>query len=1165
MKKKLIKGFSLDRGKVCKIWMTMRLIVFLFFVSLIHVSASVYSQKTRLNIKFENATLQEVFKTIQEKTEFDFFYKNEQIPAARISVQYQNEAVEVILDKVLNGTGLTYHVLDKDIVISEKGTATNGNAVQQQKTVSGKVTDSAGSPLPGVSVVIKGTTNAIITDADGNYSLSKVPTNATLIFSFVGMKSREVKTEGKISINVKLEEDNVGIEEVVAIGYGTRKKSDLTGAVSQISSEKLQNEVKMSPEQAMQGKMAGVFVSNPGSDPNARSTVQIRGVSTLGFNDPLYVIDGVPVYEYGAYDGGSSRVSDLRGKINVLNLINPDDIESISVLKDASATAIYGVRASNGVILISTKRGSKGNIKTSFSSKFGIQNINKRYDVLSVGDYVSLTNEGWKNNTALTPDAKITRYYDSTSPYYLGNLAQTNWLDEAVIKNAMIQDNNVNVSGGNEISNYSVGAGYASQENALFYSKFSRYSFFLNSDHKLAKWLKIGESYRFVYSKSNYYNSTVGISDMTFATPWQPLYDAKGLYGLAVPGRTVNGEFISRGYGASTKPNFLGSEYTNKNVFNLYRNLGTFYAEVYPLAGMRIRGTVSFDRYSNMREFYNEEKSGLFDADNGKLTGNGNTYGRRSSVNSNIVKEFLVGYNRSFGKHNFDLVVNAMDQKCNWEVDDLGINTGSTITSWDQRMIDEGLDSKNKGCFYERVESGLQGYMGRLSYNYNSKYYLDATVRRDGTSRFAPGYKWGTFPSIAAAWRISSESFMQGIDWMNDLKIRAGWGKTGNQETGNFAYLSLINTSPKYALGSTTGNGTLNSASALSNYPVTELSWETVTTSNVGADAILLNNKLSVTAEYYFRHTAGILQTISIPMVVGVITDPTVNLAQVDNSGFEFQTGYADKVGKLGYNVSINLTTITNKVKKLYLDKPNTNNYQRIEKGYSMNYIYGYKMGGIFQSTDEVTAHKAKYSDTGYDAQKSPGDIWFQDLYGAPAADAASTVYKSYKPDGTVNSYDQTYLGKTIPGYYYGINIGLNYSNWDMNLNFRGVGDVQKINYIKWAGEAMNSGGTNMLASTLGRWTSTNHSTTMPRAVANDPTGNTRISDRWVEDAGFFRLQNLQIGYNFKGPVLKKYGLTNLRCFLSGSNLFIITPYSGLDPEDDTTPVTYMVGLNLNF
>jgi TonB-linked SusC/RagA family outer membrane protein len=1164
MKKKLIRGISLDREKVRKIWMTMRLIVILFFVSLIHVSASVYSQKTKLNIRVENASLQQVFKVLQEQSEFDFFYKNEQIPTeARVSIQYQNESIEVILDKILTGTGLTYHVLDKDIVISSKGGAKSEIVSQQQKSVSGKVSDSTGGGLPGVSVVVKGTTTGVITDMDGKYTLARVPENAILQFSFVGMKRQEISIEGKTTINVTLAEDAIGIEEVVAIGYGTRAKKDLTGAVSQISSIEITKQVTMSPQLSMQGKMAGVYVSNPGSDPNTRPSIRIRGVSTMGFNDPLYVVDGIPLTEGGSASS-DARAQDLRGTVNVLNMINPNDIESISVLKDASATAIYGVRASNGVILITTKRGSEGKVKVNLTANYGIQNINNRYDVANIADYVAWTNEAIANNTALSPNADYKKFFDATNANYLGNSPDytNDWLNKTLVKNAPVQDYNLSVTGGNKVSNYAVGAGYASQEDAMYKSNLNRYSFFLNSDHKLNKYFKVGESFRYIYSKAK----DIGGPDLTTAlsAPWQPLYDETQPNGIALPGRTIDGKFLSNGYGGGTRSNFLSNQFNNFSERNLIRNMGSFYAEFSPLEGLRFKGTFSFDTYSNTREQYQTDERGLYENTRGLRYTTGTFYGRRVNENINIVKEFLIGYTKSFGKHNVDLVLNAMDQKVQWNNSQESINANSAITSWDQRRIDEGWAAIDKGLLYERILSGLQGYMGRMSYNYDHKYYLDATIRRDGTSKFGPGYKWGTFPSFGAVWRISSEGFMKDISWLNDLKIRGGWGKTGNQETRDFAFLSLVNYNPKYALGAgAPGDGVINAAAVLGDFPVENMSWETVTSSSFAVDAILLDSKLSFTGEYYNRLTDGILQTISIPLVVGALNAPVVNLAQVENKGFEFQVGYTNKVGKLGYNASLNLTTVKNNVKTLYRGLPSTSGNSRTEQGYSMGFIYGYKTDGIFQTIEDVSAWKATTTDAGKDAFKSMGDVRFVDLYGAPIAGDPAGALKHYAPDGKIDGNDQTYLGKTIPGYYYGINLGFDYNNWDLSFNFRGVGDVQRINTDGKL--SIGAGGGNFLAAYRDRWTTTNASNTIPRAANGDPAGNNRISDRMIEDAGFLRFQNLQLGYNFKGSILQKVGFSSLRCFVSGSNLFVITPYTGLDPENDTTPTTFSIGANLNF
>jgi TonB-linked SusC/RagA family outer membrane protein len=1125
-----------------------------------------YSQRTTINLKMENVSIKDVLRVIEDKSEYYFLYNNDLINVNRkVSIDAKNEKIQNVLSLLFADRSVSFLVKDRQIVLSPLVIGENNpeSSVQKSKTIKGKVTDSSGQPLPGVSVVVKGTTIGIITDAAGDFSLSNVPEGASLSFSFVGMKQEEIKIGNQTVLNVILQEDAIGIEEVVAIGYGTRAKRDLTGAVSQINAEEITKQVTMTPQLSMQGKMAGVFVSNPGSDPNARPTIRIRGVSTLGYNEPLYVVDGIPLTEGG--DAGTGRVADLRGSVNVLNMINPNDIESISVLKDASASAIYGVRAANGVILITTKRGSVGKVKVNLTANYGVQNINNRYDVANIEEYVAWTKEAWANNPNITPNADYKKYFDPANPNYMGNSPNytQDWLDAALVKNAPIQDYNLSVTGGNNISNYAVGAGYASQEDAIWKSNMNRYSFFLNSDHKLNKYFKVGESYRYVYSKAlDVSGSDLGV---VFGEPWQPLYDSTQADGFALPGRTIDGKFLSRGYGGATRNVFPTNDSYNYQVRDLVRNMGSFYAEFSPFDGLRFKGTFSFDTYSNVQERMMTDERGLYEASRGIRYVTGPNYRRRVNENINIIKEFFIGYTKKYGNHNVDLVLNAMDQKINWNNTQFEVIANSTITSWDMRRIDEGWAATDKTLFYERIPSGLQGYMGRLSYNYNSKYYLDVTVRRDGTSKFGPGYKWGTFPSFGAVWRISSEGFMKDITWLNDLKIRGGWGKLGNQETRDFAFLSVVNYNPKYSTGtgSLPGDGVINGAAVLGDFPIPDMSWETVTSTSIGFDAIMFNNKLSFTAEYFNRFTDGILQTITIPLVVGALNKPVVNLAQVENKGFEFQAGYADKIGKIGYNASVNFTTVKNMVKKLYRDMPSTNGNSRVEVDYPINFIYGYKTDGIFQNTDDVAAWKATTTDAGKDAYKSPGDIRFVDLYGAPTAEDPANAFKHYAPDGKIDGNDQTYLGKTIPGYYYGINLGADYSNWDLSVNFRGIGDVQRVNTE--GKQTIVPDGGNFLAAYRDRWTTTNPSNTIPRSAIGDPAGNNRISDRHVEDAGFIRLQNVQLGYSFKGIILQKMGFANLRCYLSGSNLFVITKYSGLDPEDNTTPTTFSVGANLNF
>lgn len=1112
--------------------------------------------------QFRQTPLKEVLNEVERQLSYSIIYKkNEVNEEKRISRNFKDASIEDVLNAVLDAN-LSYSIEGKIIVISAKlGT----EAVVPLKKVSGIVKDEKGEPIIGASISVKGTSRGTITDLDGKFTLD-APDNGTLVITYIGYKGQDLKVAGKSSFNIVLEESSKALEEVVVIGYGSRTKKDLTGAISQIKADDIAQSNTMSPEFAMQGKMAGIQISNPGSGPAARPEIRIRGVSTLGYNDPLYVIDGIPLTEGGANASSTSnaRFGTFRGNVNVFNMINPNDIESISVLKDASATAIYGVRASNGVILITTKRGSEGKTNVDLSMSYGIQNISKKYDVVGINEYVDWSLEAINANPAYVKD-QYYPFFDKTSSRYMGNSANyaKDWRDALLNENAAIQDYNISITGGNKATNYALGAGYAMQDDAIYDDSFDRYSFFLNSDHKVGNWLKLGESYRFVYSHYDD-RTSADLSSVSFVMPWQPLYDANASNGLATPGRTFDGKLMPYGYGAATIDNFLAKDMYSKTQRDLVRNLGTFYAELTPLKGLRLKGTVSFDYYTNKNDTYTEANVGVYTIGRGTPYTVGNTYSLGESKNINIVKEFLVGYNETFGKHSVDLVLNAMDQDIKWNVSNMSVNNNSPITSWDQHYINEGWASADKNAYYERYSSGLIGYMGRFSYNFDSKYYFDATVRRDGTSKFAPGYKWGTFPSFAGAWRLSSESFMQGITWLDDLKLRGGWGKTGNQETRDYAYLSLVNSNPKAAFGSgTDGNGTIYQAAALGDFPVNDMTWETVTTTSLGFDLIALSNRLSFTAEYYSRNTDGILQQIDLPLVIGALSKPVVNLAKVSNRGIEMQASFNEKFGEVGFNASANFTTVRNRVSDLYRGRPSTSGNLRIEDSYTMNFIYGYKTDGIFQTEAEVAEWKKNNNDVGYSSQKAPGDVRYVDLNGAPVAGSSEGTLKSYSPDGKIDDYDKTYLGKTIPGYYYGISLGTDYKNWDLQLNFRGVGDVQKVSSLGLL--SINGGGQNFLTDYRNRWTKENPSNTIPRAIQNDPSGNNRISDRFVSDADFFRFQNFQIGYNFKGSLLTKAGIRKLRCYFSGSNLFVISSFNDLDPENITTPTTFTLGANISF
>ncbi len=1062
------------------------------------------------------------------------------------------------------------------------------------REIRGQVTDAAtNESLPGVSVVLKGSTRGTTTDVGGAFRLlipdqSAEAGEATLVFSYVGYETQEIVAGNQTTLTVSLKASASTLGEVVVIGYGERQRKDLTGAVSVVGGDDLVKNKAINPELSMQGRLPGVFVSTPGGAPNQRPTVRIRGVNTLGFNEPLYVVDGVPITEYGngvPQSGNTAQAGDIRGTVNILALINPQDIESISVLKDASSAAIYGVRAANGVVLITTKRGKVGRPRIELAASRGVQNLPKRFDVLPLPEYVGLVREMYANNPATA--ANLPNFYKEGNAAYLGNLPGTDWQAAIVQKNAVIEDYSAKVSGGSESTTYYLSGGYSRTESPIQQNDLKRYSLALNLTSKIGRLFEVGFTNRLSYVQA-LDNSQTDLSSTWRYAPWQPIYATTGFPAFNGFAQVVNPTFaanpsfdptrVSLGggpftitntgllYGSATRSNVLGQWDVRQSRYNLLRNIGSAYAQVEPLKGLKLRGTFSADWYLNNRmlwqgiDFYRFTSpfTNVFSATNGTSKG---LINQRLSRNYNLVKEFSVNYARVLGGHSVDVLLNAMDQK-------YGYNMTSANNSQINYYSPDALALLNTAPYSTGQvipeNNALQGYLGRLSYNFKSRYYLDATVRRDGTSRFSPTYRWGTFPSLAVAWRLSAESFMKSLTWLSDLKIRAGIGEIGNQETTQFGFVSLVNFNPDYAYGSGLNGdaiGALQNGIRLASLPIENLTWERVLTKNIGFDASLLQNRLTATIEYYDKKTSGILQAVTLPTSAGLDDGfaPVNNIATVRNSGFEFQVGYNGKVGEgFSYSVSGNLTTVKNQVSGLYRDLAFVSGNNRTELTQPIGYLYGYQFGGIFQNQEEIDAYKSSKPSTttardGINADRVvPGDAYFQDVNG----------------DGVVNANDRTYLGKTIPGYFYGLNLGAGFKGFDLSLFFQGVGDVQAVNGDRQAGIAMTSENINAWTDVRDRWTPSNPSTTLPRAVQGDPASNNRFSDRFVEDASFVRLKNVQLGYTLPQVLTSRLvGLTNVRLYVTGNNLLTFTNWSGLDPENDAIPPTrsWILGLNVNF
>jgi TonB-linked SusC/RagA family outer membrane protein len=1072
---------------------------------------------------------------------------------------------------------------------------------QTTVTISGRIIDSATTaPINGVNIVAGSSKKGIASDANGNFKIT-VPAGSMLNFSSTGYQSYSFVASKDEVITVILATRSVALTDVVVIGYGERRKKDITGAVASVGADAIQKSSSLTPELALQGRAAGVFVGSGGGSPNARQNIRIRGVNTFnGLNDPLYIIDGIPLTEGGAGISGG-LIGDIRGQINIFSLINPADIESMSVLKDASAAAIYGVRAANGVVIITTKRGKSGKPRVEFNASYGSQNIAKNYKTLTTSEYVALYREAYANNpnAGQTFEQVFGPTFDQSSSQYLGNNPTYNWQDELLNKGAALQSYNVKLSGANDNTNYYFSAGYDYQESPLKANDQKRYSFATNVNSKISKYIEAGINTRLVYSET--FDNTGADLGIYTAPPWQPIYSSTDPSGFAPtalfqfvanpaynpanldPGPRFN---FAPGYpqllwGPQTRYNPFAGQVLNDNDYLGYRALGNAYVQIQPITGLRIKGSIGGDYYYSRRKTWNlydafrflQTPSNPYSGHDGTSVGR---YTERDSRNMNLVKEITVNYSKVFAeRHSVDVIVGGSEQTYKWEFSQMVSNQVNSL-ALSQRNI--GNNPPFNGVQSSVISQyALLGFVGRLSYKYNDRYMLDVTVRRDGSSRFAPENRWGTFPAVAVGWRISGEKFMQKINWINDLKIRANWGQLGNeQNTGGFAYLSGVNLTPDYPIGSGNGNpfGLQTQGARLPNFPNRSLSWETLTTKGVGFDAVLFKNKINLTVEYYNKLNEDIIQTVGVPPSTGIEFAPDLNVASVRNSGIEFSVGYNEKFGDVRFNASANFTTVKNEVVKLNDDAPIGGEFGRIEKGMSMFYLWGYKFGGIFQTQAEINAWRQKYADItvgqdpnnpGAGYQPKVGDAYFLDVNGNPKV--PGQFYSPF-PDSLINANDRTYLGRTIPGYYYGFNFGAEWKGFDVSIFFQGVGNVQKYNFQRANGEGMSSNGANQWATVLNRWTPSNPSTTMPRAAFGDPNANNRTSSRFVENAGFLRLKNLQIGYTVPKNLLTKTGfISNVRVYFSGINLATFTKWTGLDPEVDGIPPTRQIifGINASF
>ena len=1025
----------------------------------------------------------------------------------------------------------------------------------QQKLLKGTVTsETDGEPLIGVSVLVKGTTNGTITNLDGEYSLH-VSNGETLVFSYVGYINQEIAYNGQSSLNVALREDTKSLEEVVVVGYGVQKKKLVTGATVQVKGDNISKMNTSSPLQALQGQTPGVNIASTSGQPGSDMKVTIRGLGTVGNSQPLYLIDGI---------GGD------------ISTLNPADIESIDILKDAASAAIYGAQAANGVVLITTKQGKAGKAMVTFDGYFGIQRKAHTVDMLNANEYMTIMDE-----QALNSGNGVYNWNGLSSIWRTNSAGEreiinTDWVNTMIKDNAQTQNYSLGVTGGSETSTYSISLGYFSQEGIIGgkeASNYERYNARVNSEHQLFNnFLRVGQHASFVYKKNNgvdvgnQYSNTLRSAFGT--SPLAPIYSDNNIYDSPY-NDTTNSDW----YSADGNP--YGAMMTKKKNESKNRTFsGDVYAQIEPIKNLRIRtvfGIVynSFE-YRNLDPLY---QFSIYDFNN-----------TRTNVTQNMGNSTCwtwtntASYDFEVGNNNFNVLLGVESSSYTGsylQAQSGGLKQG--FDDWNHAWIDNTTSTGNSDGLYAQGKpydvNRTISYFGRIGWNYKERYMATATMRIDGSSRFASGNRFGYFPSVSAGWVLTNEAFMEDASWTDFLKLRVSWGRVGNQNIDNFQYQSPIKLDNTYYLF-----GTQVGADAMANYwgaypnrlGNKDLKWETSEQTNIGLDARFINGHLGVNLDYYIKKTKDWLVVAPILATAGAGA-PYINGGDVKNSGMELALDWNDNIGRnFRYNVGFNCSYNKNKVgniptsdgiihgqtNQLYDNSPE---FYRASNGQPIGYFWGYKTAGIFQNQAEIDAYVSNPKHGVLQSNPQPGDVIFVDVNG----------------DGVINDDDKVNLGNGMPKFTYGFNIGFSYKGFDFAANASGsAGNKIVQSYRNQANYKSN-----YTTEILNRWTGEGTSNSIPRVTETNI--NWMFSDLYIHNGRYLRLTNLTIGYDFAKLFTCKY-VSQIRVYAQAQNLFTITPYNGMDPEigygvEDKgwvsgidlgyypRPRTFLFGVNLKF
>ncbi len=1076
------------------------------------------AQTKRLNLQFQNNSLKEVLQTLEDQTDFSFIYKDELISSQnKISGDFKDRQITEILDNILRNEGLTYTIKGKAIVILP-GNQQEGQGIQQQ-AISGKVTDLKGQPLPGVTVVIKGTTQGTITDSDGRYYFSSVPGNTILVFSFVGMKTQEIDLDGKNHLDVSMEEETVGIEEVVAIGYGTSKVKDLTAPIASVKSEDLVKRTTASPMDALQGNTAGVQVISSG-EPGATPSVRIRGVGSLNNESPLYVVDGM------FFDN--------------IDFLNTNDIEDMSVLKDASGAGIYGVRAANGVVIINTKRG-KFNSKTTvtYNGYVGFQKPVNMLKMANGKQYAAM--ELAKGIAA--DSAHVTSSVAKFGGSGLNPSTDTDWYQEILRNAALIQNHSIDLSGGSDKAAYSVGMNYFFQDGIMdSKNQYERYNIHGQTDFQAYSWLKVG--YNFILTNYTTFSANNGAFFYAYvSSPLYPVYDATNT--SAFPTDYASSTSIGYANGAYANPVAAANYYYNRTKG--FQFLPSLYAEISFVKDKLTFKSQLSQKYSSLSNLdftpaYYVDAYQLSTDQISHLTSTQDRY-------TNFVLDNLLTYRGSSNDHHWSALLGQSVRDERWR--ELTGTADNVSGAKEEYMYLDLSNSDNRTLDENGTDYRGLSYFVRGTYDYDSKYLLTATFRADGSSKYQQ--KWGYFPSVGLGWIISQENFMADQHLFDFFKVRGSWGLMGNDG------IPANNGFSSYTTG-TSSSGIFNNYGSSSGEYVDgyitqdffrNLDWEVVNEWDFGLDFTMLKQRLTGTLDYYRRQTRKL--AFSKPQPMGA-PDIYGNWGKMMNQGVEVTLSWDDKINKFGYHVGLNVTTLKNRVQDInglsYIDTGTSEFPTRVEVGKPVYYFYGYKVEGVYQTADEIANDPIAVANG-----VLPGYL----------------KYKDMNNDDTLDENDKVMLGNYLPKVAFGFNCGFDYKNFDFSIMFQGQAGNEILNMNRarrlWYSD-MN--GDREMVSHL--WTGEGTTNKYPSAYATTQSWNNQASSFFVEKGSFVRIQNIQMGYNFKIG----YGPTPVRCrfYLTADRPAIFTRYNGFTPEisgtgydTNTYPAsaTYSIGCKITY